>query len=392
MAWALIADFVPLYPLYAVLFVERGLSGAEISALFAIWSAVGVAAEIPTGVLADRFSRRSSLVVGGILQALAYAAWTLHPEFAGFAAGFACWGIGGAFVSGASEALLYDGLAAHGASRDFPVVLGRFTAIGLVAQVPAAVAATVLVESELFGVGAFSLVGWASVGTCLGAAAVARTIPEPPQDPVAASDPAASPTLRAALREVRRGRAVAPALLGVAALTGLDAIEEYVPLLASQWAVPLPLIPLAGLGLPLAGALGAALGGRAARASGPALGLVVAVAGVLLLVAVLLAEPAALGAVFAFYALYQAAAVVAGARLQDRISGSARATVTSLASLGGEVTAFATYLAWAVAGGAGLAWLVLIVAVGVPFWLARSAGDRGGAQPGSQLTLPASSE
>ncbi len=46
--WALLADTVPLYPLYALLFADTGLSDAEISALFVIWSVVGIAAEVPS--------------------------------------------------------------------------------------------------------------------------------------------------------------------------------------------------------------------------------------------------------------------------------------------------------------------------------------------------------
>ena len=105
---------------------------------------MGILAEVPTGALADRFSRRGSLAAAGILQAAGYALWISLPGFAGFAAGFVLWGIGGAVVSGALEALLYDGLAAFGEQDQFARVLGRVTGAGLIAQVPAAGAATVL--------------------------------------------------------------------------------------------------------------------------------------------------------------------------------------------------------------------------------------------------------
>jgi MFS family permease len=364
--------------------------------LFAIWSAVGMLAEVPCGMVADRFSRRSSLVVGGILQATGYAAWTVHPDFPGFALGFALWGLGGAFVSGATEALLYEGLAARGAGERFPDVLGRVTSAGLLAQLPAAAAATIL-----FRVGGYPLVGWASVGTCLGAAAVARSIPESrdggereqddagPGCPAGAGEPQG--TLRAALSEVRGRPLVRAALLAVAALTGLDAFEEYVPLLAAQWSVPVSAIPLAVLGLPLAGALGAAWGGRMGSTDstdatdttdstdtdfGRRLGRWLGASGLLLLGATLLHVPAGLLAVFAFYGLYQAVLVAAGARLQQRIEGRSRATVTSLAALAGELTAFATYAAWALAGAAGVVVLVLGIAVALPYWFAP-ARDRG---------------
>src|SRR5919112_112180 len=174
--WALLADVVPLYPLYALLFTATGLSVAQVSALFAIWSAVAVLAEVPSGAIADRFSRRSCLAAAGVLQAAGYAAWMLLPGFPGFALGFVLWGLGGSLDSGAKEALLYDGLDAVGAAAHYTRVAGWVAAMELVAQLPAA-----FVAMWLFEAGGFPLVGWVSVGTCLAAAAVAATLPEPPR-------------------------------------------------------------------------------------------------------------------------------------------------------------------------------------------------------------------
>ena len=169
-----LADTVPLYPLYALLFDDVGLSGAQISALFAVWSAVAVLAEVPSGALADRFGRRTALVAAGLVQAAGYVLWLHWPTFAGFAAGFAVWALGGALVSGAFEALLYDGLAEVGATAQYARLLGWAHAGELLAGVPAAVAAT-----ALYAAGGFALVGWASVGICLAAALLATRLPEP---------------------------------------------------------------------------------------------------------------------------------------------------------------------------------------------------------------------
>ena len=51
-----------------------------------------------------------------------------------------------------------------------------------------------------------------------------------------------------------------------------------------------------------------------------------------------------------YYGLYRAVLVVADARLQERIDGPGRATVTSVANLGGELPSFAVYAAWALGG------------------------------------------
>jgi len=74
--------------LYALFFVHNGLSVNEITGLFAMWSIVGIIAEIPAGALADRYSRRGALVASGLLQAGGYALWILLPGLPAFAGGW----------------------------------------------------------------------------------------------------------------------------------------------------------------------------------------------------------------------------------------------------------------------------------------------------------------
>ncbi len=369
LTWALLAGVVPLYPLYAVLFADAGLSDGQISLLFTVWSLVGVLAELPTGVLADRYPRHWALAAGSVLQAGGFTVWTVAPDFAGFAVGFVLWGIGGAFVSGADEALLFDGLRRRGASGAFPDVFSRARAMGLVAQAPAAAAASIL-----FWLGGYALVGWVSVAGCLGVALLAATLREVPSAPAegpveapaasssaSADEDAPEPTLRDAFAVVRSDPRLRVLLLWVAGLTGLDAIEEYVPLLAVHWTLPVPLVPAAVLVFALAGAVGAAAGPRLLRFGERTQGRLVVVAG-LLLVAASAATPLAVLAAVAFYLVYQAVLVAAGVHLQDAVPSRMRATLTSAAALGSEVTALACYAAWAGAEGVGLA--LLVVAVG----------------------------
>ncbi len=375
--WATLADFVPLYSLYALLFADTGLSGAEISALFALWSVVGLVAEVPSGALADRYSRRGALVAAGALQAGGYALWIVRPGFLAFAAGFVLWGLSGALVSGALEALLYDGLAAVGAEAHYPRVLGRVTAAGLLVQLPAAAAASVL-----FSRGGHGLVGWVSVGCCLAAAALACRLPEPPRVQPGGDDgeggdgaaPGYLATLRGGLAEVAGSPAVRTAVLAVAVLAGLDGLEEYDTLLAREWGVPTGRIPVAVLGVPLAGAAGAALGGRASRLRPAALALVLGVAGLALGGAGLVQRPLGLLGVALFYGLYQLVLVVADARLQQRIEGPSRATVTSLAGLGTELSCLLLFASWALGGVLLVAALVSVVAAALPRLLRARAG------------------
>ncbi|WP_347058909.1 MFS transporter [Blastococcus sp. HT6-30] len=177
MGWAALSELVPLYPLYALLFLDTGLSEAQLSLLFATWSLTALVTEVPAGLLADRWSRRGSLVLGGCLQAAAFALWTALPSFAVFLAGFVIWGIAGACTSGAAEALVHDGLAEVDAAESYARVNGAMTAAELLVQVPTALAAT-----GLHALGDYRLVGWVSVLACLAAAALALRLPEPRPD------------------------------------------------------------------------------------------------------------------------------------------------------------------------------------------------------------------
>jgi MFS family permease len=368
--WALLADVVPFYPLYALLFTATGLSLAQVSALFAIWSAVAMLAEVPSGALADRFSRRSCLVVAGVLQAGGYAAWVLLPGFPGFALGFVLWGFGGSLVSGAKEALLYDGLDAVGAAEHYARVAGWVAAMELVAQLPAALAAT-----WLFVAGGFPLVGWVSVGTCLAAAGVAATLPEPTHRDVGGGIGYVE-TLLTGLTDAARTPGLRPVLLAVAVLAAYDAVEEYFPLLLADWGIPPAAVPLAAVPIVLGGTAGAALGGVAARLPAWLLGVVLAAAMVLLGGAGLAGHPAGVVAVAAFYGGYRAMLVVLDARLQERITSATRATVTSVAGLGTELATFGVYAAWAVGGAPLLAAAGLLIAVALPVVLrGRVAGS-----------------
>jgi MFS family permease len=362
---AFLTEAVPLFSLYSLLFASSGLSGARISALFVLWCVTGIVSQVPTGALADHFSRRHAVAAAGLLQAGGYAVWTVFPHFAGFAVGFVTWGIGGSLFSGSLEALLYDGLAGHGAQEHYARVWGWQTATGLLAQAPAAGAATVL-----YDLGGFTLVGWVSTIGCLFGGLVALRIPEGPHEP---DDNAPGPgylaTLRAGFREAMSLPRVRSAIVAVAILVAFDGTEEYFPLLANTWGVPTGWVPLAVVGIPLLAAGGAALSGAASRLSPRWLGVLLAVAFVLFGVAGLLRAPAGLAAVALGYGLYRLVEVVASARLQDRIDGARRATITSVAGLGADASTIVLYAVWPLGQLVLVAVLGLLVAVALPRWL-----------------------
>lgn len=108
-ATQMLGESVVVYPLYSIMFGERsGISAAGIGTLLAVWQIVQILAEVPTGVIADRFSKKYSILAGKLGKSLCFVIWFFFPNFTGYMAGFVMWGIGEAFISGAVQSYLYE--------------------------------------------------------------------------------------------------------------------------------------------------------------------------------------------------------------------------------------------------------------------------------------------
>jgi MFS family permease len=130
-------DFILIYPLYAVMFINFGMEPWQIATLLAIWSATSFLVEIPSGVWADKYSRKNILFIGQVIRAIGYLIWLIFPTFWGFLIGFVLWGIKGALTSGTYQALIYDELKLFKREKDFTKVLGRSRTLAYVAMLSA---------------------------------------------------------------------------------------------------------------------------------------------------------------------------------------------------------------------------------------------------------------
>jgi MFS family permease len=361
---ALVDEFVPLYPVYALLFADAGLSAAQISALFAVWSLAGFVLEVPSGALADRVSRRHLLAASALLRAAGFALWLVWPSFTGFAIGFLLWGVSGAFTSGTWEALVYDELAAVGASDRYVTVIGRAELVQVLGVLGGTAAAAPLVA-----LGGFQAAGWVSVAICVLAAALPLTLPA--RHIVLSADGTGFRgyvrTLRAGLAEAATHPAVRRLLLAAALLGGFDAVDEYLPLLTREFGASPAAAPLLLLAPYAALAAGAAVADRAATLSPRGTALLTAAGAVTFAAGVLAGHPAGFVAIAAGYGTLTCLSLVAGARLQDAITGP-RATVTSVSGFGAETTALALF-AVVGAGSARADLPILLAATTVPILL-----------------------
>jgi MFS family permease len=334
-------EFVLLYPVYALLFSDTGLSVWQMSSLFALWSLTGVLLEVPSGVWADAFSRRLLLVLGPLLTAAGFALWVLVPSYGAFAVGFVLWGAGGALGSGALEALVYDELDRAGAADRYARVMGRARAVGITATM-----AAMGLAGPVFAWGGYDAVGAASVLVCLAGAAVATRFPEH-RAPSAAGDRWTT-TLRAGLTEARTDRSVRGALLLVPAVTAVwGALDEYTPLLAADTGVAQETVPWLLLVIWAGATAGGLLAGAAERLTTTGFAVLLAGSALALSTGAALGTAPALVLVALAFGGFQLATVLADARLQRRIDDTGRATLTSVAGLGTELGTLATYGAYA---------------------------------------------
>lgn len=335
--YSFLEEFILLYPVYALLFSDTGLSVWQLSSLFALWSVTAVALEVPSGVWADAVSRRLLLWLGPLLTAAGFALWVLLPSYGAFAAGFVLWGIGGALGSGALEALVYDELERLDAADRYARIMGRARAAGLVA-----VMAAMGLAGPVFTWGGHTAVGAASVLVCLLTAAVALRFPEH-RTRVAGHDTWTG-TLRAGLAEIRADRSVRGALLLVPAVSAVwGALDEYTPLLVRETGVADGTVPCLLLLIWAGATAGSLLAGEGERLGTRGLAVLLAGAGVALAAGAVDGSPRGLILVALAVGGFQAANVLADARLQRRIQDSGRATLTSVAGLGTELATIAAF-------------------------------------------------
>ncbi|MFI7080568.1 MFS transporter [Micromonospora sp. NPDC049903] len=370
-AYTFLTDLILLYPVYVLLFSDTGLSVGQISSLFVIWSLAGLVLEVPAGAWADATSRRLVLALAPLCSAVGFGLWTVLPSYPAFAVGFVLWGAGGALASGALEALVFDELDHVGAADRYARTIGRARTAGT-----AGVLGSILLAGPVLGLGGYPAVGAASVGACLLAAAVATRFPEhrrPAAEPSEPDEPGWWQGLRLGVAEVRGNRPVRAAVLLVAVVSAIwGALEEYLPLVARDTGVALTTVPLLLLVVTLGQMAGGLLAPAGQRLRTGGYALLLAASAVVLAAGALLRRPAGFLLVAAAFAGFQLASVLADARLQARISGPARATVTSLAGTLTDVTTIAVYVGFGLlATATDTAWAFALAVV--PYLLVAAA-------------------
>jgi MFS family permease len=136
--------------------LDGGLSNVEAFAANAFYT-VGLAVfELPTGIIADTWGRRTSFLLGASIQLvgnLAYVAmWYFHAPFVGWAIASVLLGLGYTFFSGALDAWLVDSLKATNYDGELDPIFAKGQIINGAAMLLGTVAGAFIAQLTNFGV------------------------------------------------------------------------------------------------------------------------------------------------------------------------------------------------------------------------------------------------
>jgi MFS family permease len=323
-----------------VMFVDHGLTPWQVSFTLIAWSTTAFVLQIPSGLLADRWSRRWLLCGAQLVRGAGFLAWLLFPGFAGFLIGLMLWGAKSAFTNGTFEALVYDELRAAGRAETYARVIGRAQGFGFAAILLASAAAAVVAR---FGY-APALI--ASLAAAAGAATAALALPR-----AARALPLGRPDFVGQLRHgfaYAAGHALIPGIVAVLAVSQAfgGGLEGFWPIFGREVGLANAEIALfaAAIGACQAGGAVAAhrlRGAREAVFSG-----VFVIIGLLIGLAVLVFDSWTVALVCLAAGLFKVLDVNFDARLHDAIPSETRATLAAVRQFAGLTTMTVVLLAF----------------------------------------------
>lgn len=112
----------------------KGMSLIEIGLLESIYHMTGVIFELPTGVIADIYGKKFSIVVGRILSIISCVLMITSNSFWGFGISFILSAASMNLNSGAGEALIYDSLKELGETEKYKVIWGNLAFVMCISQ------------------------------------------------------------------------------------------------------------------------------------------------------------------------------------------------------------------------------------------------------------------
>jgi predicted MFS family arabinose efflux permease len=247
--------WVPIEKLFET---DIGFDAASIGVLAAVYAAVVPLLEVPSGVLADRWSRRSVLMLAVIALAVSALVGGFSTSVPTYTVSALFLGVFFALQSGTTESMVYDTLLEETGNSDaFERTIGKVRVIESVALVSSA-----LVGGAIAEVAPLRLTYLLTVPFLAGALAALLAFREPRLHQASESEPLRQQIITTYRTITGRGRLRPIVTLAVLAALLLQAMLEFGPVWLVALAAPAVVYGPHWAGLMTALGLGGLLGGR----------------------------------------------------------------------------------------------------------------------------------
>ncbi|QNO15087.1 MFS transporter [Alkalicella caledoniensis] len=148
--YRMFGELIILGPIIMVFLREKGLSFSEIMLISSIGSISVFIFEVPTGILADKISRKYSLVLGSLLWTLQLIIMIFANSFLAFAVAEIFLALGITLKSGAKTALLYDSLKTINRENEIQKYEGKANPLIFYSQAIGSIAAGFLYTINIY--------------------------------------------------------------------------------------------------------------------------------------------------------------------------------------------------------------------------------------------------
>ncbi|HLO16436.1 MAG TPA: MFS transporter [Anaerolineales bacterium] len=128
---------------------RRGLSLTQATFVDVAFWIAAVLGEIPTGIVADTFSRKTSLIAGTALMSVSIFAWAAAPTVPLIVIAYAGLAIGVTFLSGAEDAFFYESIQFVGRANSYTRLVGLASATMLAATALGSAASGLFASADL---------------------------------------------------------------------------------------------------------------------------------------------------------------------------------------------------------------------------------------------------
>jgi MFS family permease len=333
LVWAFIEALIFWYAIEKVLWSSVGITAEEIIILGLLAQSSQVLIEVPSSIVADRWSRRKTLIAASLFMLISIIIILSTQSFTAIALMSIVWAFYYAFQSGTVNAYIYDLLKEVGEQAQYRKAVSRYATLQLAGLLVSSVGASLLVK-----IGNLYTPYWATILPTIIAIGILLTMHDPKVERSEKSTGTAISHVRHAAAEVIKKRWLSIVFISLSfVMAGRFIWYEYYQLTALDREVP---VVLFGTMLALIHVGNIAGAEFAHRIKNP--NTILLVSSVLLIgtstgLAFLSGTTGILLALMACFFGSQAATIVLDETIQHQTSSELRATTLSLMGLGSRI-------------------------------------------------------